>query len=91
MNQIKKIPLRKCVGCGEQKNKNDLIRIVKDPDGNILLDHSGRSNGRGAYVCREGDCFEKAYKNHAFERSFKTNISTDEYENLRKELLSIER
>ena len=90
MNQVKKIPLRKCIGCGEQKTKNDLIRIVKESDGNIYVDHTGRSNGRGAYICKDPACFSKACKSHAFERSFKVSISADDYAKLRKEFLSVE-
>ena len=90
MNQVKKIPLRKCIGCGEQKNKNDLIRIVRESDGNIFADHSGRANGRGAYICKDPACFLKACKSHALERSFKVNISAEEYAKLGKEFLSFE-
>ena len=59
---MKKIPQRTCIGCKEKKDKKDLIRIVKDKDGNITLDRTGRANGRGAYICDNIQCLEKAIK-----------------------------
>ena len=58
----KKIPLRRCVGCGEMKPKGELIRVVRTPEDEIVLDASGRANGRGAYLCRSVECCRKALK-----------------------------
>ncbi|WP_024867458.1 RNase P modulator RnpM [Butyrivibrio sp. FCS014] len=61
----KKIPTRKCVGCGEMKEKKELIRIIKTPEGEILVDTTGKANGRGAYICSNAECFRKAVRNKA--------------------------
>lgn len=74
MATVKKIPLRKCVGCGEMKNKKDLIRVIKTPEDNFEIDLTGRKNGRGAYICNSKECLSKALKNKGLERSFKTDI-----------------
>ena len=83
----KKIPLRKCTGCGEMKPKKELIRVLKVADSNeILLDTTGRKNGRGAYLCNSLDCFQKARKTRGLERSLQMKIPDDIYETLEKEL-----
>ena len=82
----KKIPMRKCVGCGEMKEKKDLIRVLKTPEDEILLDTTGRANGRGAYICANADCLKKAVKNKGLERSLKSQIPTDVLERMEKEL-----
>ena len=71
---MKKIPQRTCIGCKEKKDKKDLIRIVKDKEGNITLDKTGRSNGRGAYICDNIQCLEKAIKTKALARTFEMEI-----------------
>ena len=86
MIDLKKIPQRTCVGCNSQKNKNELIRIVIDKEGNISVDKTGRANGRGAYICNDPDCLEKAIKSKRIERSFETIISEEIYDELRKEI-----
>lgn len=83
---MKKIPQRTCVGCNSQKNKNELIRIVIDKEGNISVDKTGRANGRGAYICNDPECLEKAVKSKRIERSFETTISDEIYDELRKEI-----
>ena len=94
---MKKVPLRKCTGCGEMKEKRELIRVVKAPEkkdengnvisgGEISLDLTGRTSGRGAYVCKNADCFEKARKARRFERSLSCKIPEDVYEQMSKEL-----
>ena len=83
---MKKIPQRTCVGCKTQKNKNELIRIVINKEGNIFIDKTGRANGRGAYICNNPDCLEKAIKTKCLERSFETNIEEEIYNELRKEI-----
>ena len=81
----KKIPMRQCVGCGEMKNKKDMMRVLKIADGSIVLDTTGRKNGRGAYLCMNRECLMKAVKNKGLERSFKMSIPQKIYENLEKE------
>ena len=81
----KKIPLRQCVGCGEMKAKKELIRVIKNDEG-VFLDASGRKNGRGAYICADTDCLEKARKSKGLERSLKVAIPDEVYENLEKEM-----
>ena len=80
---MKDIPQRTCIGCNEKKNKKDFIRIVKDNQNNISIDKTGKANGRGAYICDNIDCLEKAIKNKKIEKSFKMNIDESVYEQLR--------
>ena len=79
----KHIPQRTCMGCNIKKDKKDLIRIVKDKDGNINIDKTGKSEGRGAYICDNIDCLEKAIKTKRIERVFEASITDDVYNNLR--------
>lgn len=81
--KTKKIPMRRCVGCGESKTKKELIRIVALPSGMIELDRTGKKSGRGVYICDNLECFEKAYKSHGLERSLKHPVSRDVYEQIR--------
>lgn len=80
---MKKLPQRTCIGCNSQKNKNELIRIVKNKDGDISIDRTGKANGRGAYICDSIDCLEKAIKSKRLNKIFETTISDEIYENLR--------
>lgn len=82
----KKIPLRQCIGCGEMKSKKEMIRVLKTAEEEIVLDTTGRKNGRGAYICPSMDCFKKAVKNKGLERSFKMAIPKEVYETLEKEM-----
>ena len=82
----KKIPLRQCIGCGEMKSKKEMIRILKTESEGILLDATGRKNGRGAYICPSADCLKKAVKSRGLDRSFKMQISREVYETLEKEM-----
>lgn len=83
----KRIPIRKCVGCNERKAKFDLIRIVYNNDQNtIIIDKSGKANGRGAYICPEQNCLQKAWKSKNIERSLKKSVSEKIYEDLKKEI-----
>ena len=86
MSTEKKVPQRHCIGCGEMKNKRDLIRVLKTTDGQITIDATGRKNGRGAYLCPSMDCFKKAVKGKGLERSFKMAIPKEVYESLEKEM-----
>ena len=81
----KKIPLRQCVGCGEMKSKKEMMRVLKTADEGIVLDVTGRKNGRGAYLCISRECLLKAKKNRGLERSFKMSIPEDVYDCLEKE------
>ena len=74
MGTVKKIPMRKCVGCGEMKNKKEMLRVLKTPENVVVLDDTGRKNGRGAYLCFQKECLEKAEKNKGIERSLKIPI-----------------
>jgi len=87
---IKKIPLRQCIGCGEMKSKKDMIRVLKMQDEIFCLDGTGKKNGRGAYLCKQRDCLEKAIKNKGLERSFKMSIPKDVYLTLTEEFESID-
>lgn len=95
--QKKKIPLRKCTGCGEMKPKTELVRIVKTPGekddtgaviaaGEILLDLTGKKSGRGAYVCKSVDCLKAARKVRRFERAFSCQIPPQVFERLEEEI-----
>lgn len=70
----KKIPMRRCNGCNEQKPKNELIRIVKSPEGEISLDLTGKKSGRGAYICNNTECLLKAKRSHRIDRTFEMTI-----------------
>lgn len=91
MGTPKKIPQRQCIGCGEMKNKKDLIRILKEADGTITADATGRKNGRGAYLCPSMECFKKAVRGKGLERSFKMAIPREVYESLEKEMERLDR
>lgn len=86
----KKIPMRQCVGCGEMKSKKEMMRILKPNEGPIVLDVTGKKNGRGAYLCYSEDCLKKAVKSKGLERSFKMSIPTEVYEHLIEEFAEIE-
>ena len=85
----KKIPMRQCVGCGEMKNKKEMLRVIKTSEEEILLDTTGKKNGRGAYICPNGECLKKAIKSKGLERSLKTTIPQEVIENLTKEMENI--
>ncbi|UWP59953.1 YlxR family protein [Ruminococcus gauvreauii] len=85
-----KVPMRKCIGCQEMKSKKDMMRILKTTEEEIILDTTGKKNGRGAYLCFSKECFEKAENNKGLERSLKTAIPKEVYEALKKELDTIE-
>ena len=81
----KKIPLRQCVGCGEMKSKKEMMRVLKTPEDEIILDLTGKKNGRGTYLCISRECLKKARKNKGLERSFKMSIPNEVYDSLEKE------
>ena len=89
MLSTKKIPQRQCIGCGEMKSKKEMIRVLKTTDDEIVIDATGRKNGRGAYICPSMNCYKKAVKNKGLERSLKMAIPKDVYEALEKEMEQI--
>ena len=82
----KKIPVRQCLGCREQKPKNELIRVVRSPEGVISLDFRGKQPGRGAYVCRDGACLKKAMKSRALERALESPIPDEVWAKLQAQM-----
>ena len=87
---MKKVPMRKCVGCQEMKSKKEMIRVIRTQEGEFLLDATGKKNGRGAYICPDMDCLKKAIKSKGLERSFKQSIPKDVYETLEKEMSQLD-
>lgn len=86
----KKIPLRQCVGCREMKPKRELIRIIRTSENEILMDTTGKKNGRGAYICPNRECLAAAMKNKGLERSLKTAVPEEIFEDFKKELGNLE-
>lgn len=86
MVKKKKEPLRQCVGCRTMKSKREMVRVIRTPEETIVMDLTGRKNGRGAYICRSAACFDKARKSKAFERALNVSIPEELYDLLRKEL-----
>ena len=82
----KKIPMRRCNGCNEQKPKNQLIRIVKSPDDEISLDLTGKASGRGAYICNDIECLRKARKSRRIDRTFEMTIPENVYDSLEEQI-----
>ena len=85
MLKPRKIPMRMCLGCHEMKEKRELQRIVRTPDGEISIDPIGKKPGRGAYVCKNPECLKKARKSRAIERKFEAPISSDVYDELERQ------
>ena len=86
----RKVPLRQCTGCGERKEKKELIRIIKTPEEEIVVDFTGKKNGRGAYICNSTECLRLARKRKSLERSLKTSIPDEVYQQIEKEMVSDE-
>ncbi len=84
--KTKKIPMRMCSGCREAKPKNELIRIVRTPAGDIVVDKTGKVSGRGAYLCKNEECFKKSVKSKALSRALEVNISDDVFMAIAKEI-----
>ena len=84
--QPKKIPIRRCVGCGEGKPKKELVRVVRSAAGEVNLDLTGRMPGRGAYLCPDTECLRKARKARRLEKEFSQAIPDEVYDRLEKEL-----
>ena len=84
--KVKKIPLRMCTGCMEMKPKKELIRIVKSPEGEVSVDLTGKKSGRGAYICKNIECLEKAFKAKRLSRNLDIAIDNEIYDRLRNEI-----
>ena len=89
MPAVKKIPTRRCTGCGEHFPKNALLRVVRSPEGEISLDATGRKPGRGAYLCRSAECLRRARKTRRLETSLEVTIDAAVYEAMEKELSGV--
>ena len=87
--KVKKIPLRMCTGCMEMKPKKELIRVVKTPEGEVTVDLTGKKSGRGAYICRNIECLEKAFKAKRLSRNLDIAIDEEIYNRLRNEILNL--
>lgn len=85
--KVKKIPQRMCTGCGQMKPKKELIRVVKNKEGEVSMDLTGKKSGRGAYVCKNKECFEKAYKTKRLEKNLETKIDDELYNSLKSEIV----
>ncbi|OJV64652.1 MAG: nucleic acid-binding protein [Clostridiales bacterium 38-18] len=83
---MKKIPMRKCIACGAQKPKKELIRVVKNNENEVSVDFTGKANGRGAYICNDKACFDLAIKKNAFNRALETKIDDEVFEKLKERL-----
>ena len=83
---VKKIPTRRCTGCGEHFPKNTLIRVLRTPEGEVVLDLTGKKSGRGAYICKNAACFKKARKSRRIETSIECHISEELYNRMEEEL-----
>ena len=84
--KTRKIPMRMCVGCREMKEKRSLMRVVKSPEGAISFDRVGKAPGRGAYVCKSKECFERAVKQRQLERALETRIDEAVFNQLMEEI-----
>lgn len=91
MTLVKKQPERTCIGCGQKREKRELIRIVRTPEGEFLVDATGKRNGRGAYLCPSQDCLERAWKTRGLDRSFGMAVPRNIYEGLREEMTELAR
>ena len=84
--KTKHIPLRRCAACGTQAPKHELLRVVRQPDGTVIIDPRGKQSGRGAYVCKKAECWEKAFAKGRLETVLKQPLSKDQRDALRKEV-----
>lgn len=90
MAMNKKTPMRRCVGCGEMRPKKELLRVIRNADGEIFLDTTGKKNGRGAYICGNSECLQRAERTKGLARSLKTEIPSEIYEDLKREMIQFE-
>ena len=83
---LKKVPERRCVGCGEHFPKSDLVRVLRTPEGEVVLDLTGKKSGRGAYICKKATCLKKAQKSKKIESSLECAIPVDVYQRMEEEI-----
>ncbi|MFF2089052.1 RNase P modulator RnpM [Paenibacillus sp. NPDC058174] len=88
--RARKVPLRKCVACQEMKPKKELIRVVRTPDEQVLIDLTGKKAGRGAYLCGKVSCFKLAKKSRALDRALKQTVGNEIYDQLEQDFISVE-
>jgi predicted RNA-binding protein YlxR (DUF448 family) len=88
--KVRKVPLRQCLGCNEHKPKKELIRVVRTPEGETVLDLVGKKSGRGAYICPKSSCFKKARKSKRIENVLECKISEELYDEMEKAILESE-
>lgn len=86
----RRVPMRQCTGCGERKDKRELIRIIRTPEDEIAVDFTGKKNGRGAYICNLASCLQLARKRKSLERSLKVAIPEEIYDKLEEEMMGSE-
>ena len=84
--KVKKIPERQCLGCNEHKPKSELLRVLRTPEGEIILDFTGKKSGRGAYICRDVGCLKKARRSRRIDRSLNVTIPEEVYDRMESEL-----
>ena len=85
--KVKKIPMRQCLGCNERKTKGELLRVLRTPEGEILLDFTGKKSGRGAYICRDVKCLKKARKSGRIGKNLECDIPDEVYDRMEAELV----
>lgn len=88
--RVRRVPLRKCVACQENKPKKELIRVVRTPQSEVLIDITGKKSGRGAYLCGNVSCFKLAKKSHALDRALKVTVDDHVYDTLAQEFIRVE-
>ena len=84
--RVRKIPMRQCLGCNEHKPKRELLRVVRDPEGNVSLDFTGKKSGRGAYICKSVKCLRRAAKSKRIDKNLCCDIPDEVYERMESEL-----
>lgn len=89
IHESKKQPIRTCLGCRERSGKSSFVRIVKNKEGSVLVDESGRLPGRGAYICLTDECINKGLKKKVIDKALKTNISVSVLDEFKKEILKL--
>ena len=84
--KVKKIPMRQCLGCNEHKPKIELLRVLRTPEGEIVLDFTGKRSGRGAYICKDLACLQKARKSRRIDRNLECSVPDEVYDRMEREL-----
>jgi predicted RNA-binding protein YlxR (DUF448 family) len=84
--KVRKKPVRTCLGCGQEADKRELVRVVRSPEGDVSLDETGKANGRGAYVHPRLECFEAAARKRRFDHALRVNLKEEDVERIRRDL-----